>query len=203
MKLLPVRFQFRGNRNYIQGSDIYNEMLHQLATVYDVDHFSAFRLSVHSIVSRHCNIALCPDEDTRRSFASFQAEMRFTVDNNVLTALLLHGDQPVIDRKEYDEEPIRRLCTIEEKIIKITGFSGYTPIEVAISMTKQLHERLVDCTALKPWFTKIELTRPFIPGDLEAMEIHYQHNFSNKFTKSAIYSGTLLVGHMYFSLIPR
>ncbi len=85
--------------------------------------------------------------------------------------------------------------------ISIRGDAGYLPIEIAVSMTKQLHNSLLNVSTGRWIFTKLDMRRLFRPADALSLTITLKENLYHRLTKSEIMSGSDLLGAIYFSLV--
>lgn len=83
----------------------------------------------------------------------------------------------------------------------ITGEAGYSAIEVAVSMAKQLHKALFPSKDAKWIFTRLELVRLLQDNDSSSLAIKHKHNFNNRLTKSEIFFHERSIGYIYFPLV--
>lgn len=106
-------------------------------------------------------------------------------------------------RVDYDEDLVVARCSYGEDSIAILGETGCRPIEVAVSMTKALHNRQMPAVSGRWIFTKLEMGRLFRPGDARNLSILLRQNLHGRLTKSDIRAGGESIGSIYFSLVPQ
>lgn len=177
--------------------------MEQLIKRHDFSNFKRVKLSIHSIATRQCQLIL---GDLGKNFSKPEnliADLTVETPEGSITALLVEIDQPVTERYPYNEDKITSICKITDQKIKINGDSGYTAIEVAVAMNKQLHNHLLPPKDQKWFFTRIDLAHPLQPEHSKNLAITFKHNFNNRLTKSEITSQDQLIGYIFFSLVSQ
>lgn len=56
MKPIPLYFAFKGDRNYVHGTDIYTAILKQTNSKYDGKILGSIRLSIHAMANKDCDL---------------------------------------------------------------------------------------------------------------------------------------------------
>lgn len=191
---------FKGSRDYLQGTEMVNAICRELATDSISGHEAPLKLAIHRFAQAQCDMLLFDSGEQAAKPASLVAEFAFKSAGKDIIGWLVETDRPVEGRYPYDEKIIEDLCVIEGESIEIKGESGFTPIEVAVSMTKKLHYRLYPIAQGKWIFTKLELTRFFDAKDAAHLRIEAKHNMNNRLTKSTILVNGDAVGNIYFSV---
>lgn len=203
MKTIQMCFRFKGNRGYIHGPDIFNEMLKEILNLYSKTLVKKIKLVIHSFASKQCELIVSDLNEELIKPDKIVAEITMDASDGMLSAYLVERDSPILMKYEFDESRIEALCEIvEEGSIRITGDIDYSPVEVAVSMTKQLHNRLFPPPCEDKWIvTCLELFSIFEGEGTRGLAIKLKHNFNKLLTKSEIFSGGELMGYIYFSLI--
>lgn len=204
MEAIPLKFRFKGHRNYVQGPDIYNAVVAQIEKIYTHQTLQKIKLTFHTIVSKQCDMFLRKPEEQLTRPDKTVAEFIAHINNKQLQAWLVETEQTIEDRYEYDEKHITDKCVIDGKKITIMGDSGYSPIEVVVAMNKHLHLNLISVDGIKWLFTRLELSRLLQKTDASKLTIELKQNFgNNKLTKSAIYINDENIGNIYFSAVKQ
>ncbi len=203
MKTIPLKFRFKGNRDYVHGTDVYNQTMDEIKAQCNCNELKALKFAIHHIASRHCDLLLGDAGEVLKKPDDIFVDLFINTDKGNLFAFLVETNKAVKDRYEYDENRIGVLCKIIGEKIIISGKSGYSSIETAVSMTKKLHYELFQVKHGKWFFTRLELKRLLENADSGKLAIVFKHNLDNRFTKSEIFSGKECIGHIYFSLVKR
>jgi len=199
VQVIPLNLCFKGDRNYLQGADIYNFICENIPNFVIRNIRAPFRLIIHRFAHNQCDMLLSLPEEVVNKPDNFFAELIFSSSRGRISGWLVETERSVTCRNPYNEEKIEKLCIVTDQSIRIKGDSGYSPIEVAVCMTKQLHYILYPSKDL--WiFTRLELNRMFHPNDAHCMQILLKHNFKNLLTKSDISVKSEVIGRIYFSL---
>jgi hypothetical protein len=203
MLAIPVYFRYRGQRTYVQGSDLFDACVRETNARHPLAAAGFVRLAAHQIVNHQCTLLLGePDAEVSRpedAYADFSAQ---TVDG-VVRAFLRQTGEAVSERFAYDEERIEAACRLDGAQIMLQSDTGYSPIEVAIAMNKRLHNTLFPLSGERWIFTRIDLSRPFHPEDAQQMTITFRQKLGVKLSRAAIAAGDEPIGHIYFSAVPK
>lgn len=198
----PLKLCFKGSRTYLHGTDVYEE--------------------IAALARRELRSDDCRLQFAIRRFFSAQPDLHWTpapgapgrpadavVDFSVSTPApgvsgwMSESSRKVDCRVDYDEDLVVARCSYGEDSIAILGETGYRPIEVAVSMTKALHNRQMPAVSGRWIFTKLEMGRLFRPGDARNLSILLRQNLHGRLTKSDIRAGGESIGSIYFSLVPQ
>ena len=200
MKHIPLHFSFKGDRNYVHGTDIYTAILKQIDVQYHRKILSSIRLSIHAMAVKNCDLIWVESGELMDKPDQAIADFVIGLDEGKVAGWLIETDRPIQSQYDYDEGRIEALCQVKDQDIMITGKAGYSAIEVAVSMAKQLHKALFPNDA-KWIFTRLELARPLQDSYTSSLLIEHKHNFNNRLTKSEIFFRENSIGHIYFSLV--
>ena len=204
MKRVPVHMCFKGNRNYLQGADLYNAIVKYASKTTAEKLYAPFRMVIHRFAHKQCDMILGNPGEILTKPGHLFAEFIFSSDEGNVAGWMVETERVIDCRNPYDEKEIERLCVIDvdKKATVIQGDSGYSPIELAVSMTKQLHYAVYPTDA--SWiFNRLDLEQLFKPSDSYQIQIELEHNFNNRLTKSKIKVADETIGYIYFSLIKK
>ncbi|EDP6836987.1 hypothetical protein GRO78_02530 [Campylobacter lari] len=193
--LKELKFDFKENRNYIQGPDIYNTIL----SIYGDNIASNFELSFHNIAYNNLILTDTKPDDLKdlRFICSFTAKdslvyCLYGIDNQF--------SKPTFSRS-YPEENITKNTTInhDEKSIILNNASNFTYMEEIVALNKHLMNNIFPQIQGKWYFTKLQLQN--IPLEKSyPIKIVFKSNFNFLIIKSEIYFDNKLLGFIYFSL---
>ncbi|EAI9065357.1 hypothetical protein C0883_03930 [Campylobacter lari] len=193
--LKELKFDFKENRNYIHGTDIYNTIL----SIYGDNIASNFELSFHNIAYNNLILTDTKPDDLKdlRFICSFTAKdslvyYLYGIDNQF--------SKPTFSRS-YPEENITKNTTInhDEKSIILNNASSFTYIEEIVALNKHLMNNIFPQIQGKWYFTKLQLQN--IPLEKSyPIKIVFKSNFNFLIIKSEIYFDNKLLGFIYFSL---
>lgn len=192
---------FKGSRNYLHGTDLYNALCLHVPQASGLATDAPLRIVIHHLVSHECDMLLGGPGETVEKPDKVWAEFSFTSSKGSISGWMSETERPVLCRYEYAEELIEKNSTVNAtgNQIVIVQDTGFSPIEVAVAMTKKLHCSLLPVQG-KWLFTKLELKRLLNPTDASTLRIKLEHNFNNRLTKSSLTAGDTHIGYIFFSL---
>ena len=200
MRTYELSFKFKGAREYVHGPDIYTAVMNICKSEYGLENISSFKLIMHNFTRNQCRLILDPKglpEDVERMVADFSV----SVHDKSHHGWVVEDNMMIVDRYEFDESQIKALSVIETHKVSIDGNIGYSPVEVAVSLTKQMHYDLFPDVAGKWIVTRFELDRPFVDLDALQLTVVFEHNSQFRLTKSKLLSNGVAFGHIFFSLV--
>lgn len=194
-----VNFQFKGERNYVHGTDIYENMLR---TVHD--HFGEYpsRItgSFHRLLKNNGILCIYSDGeviDNERAYVLFT----ILVGEKTYHLAIFDAESQIGSSYEYDEDKVLNGCLIRDKTITIKVKSTYKYIEQLVAMTKKLHLAIYPEAEGKWLFTKIQINDAVAPSRYfdKILSITAERNFQDKLTQSTIRINGKGIGFIYFS----
>ena len=192
---LPLNLAFRGNRDYIQGADVYDAVVSSTQ-----DHCGPVQgplsLHMHSLARTRCELLIAPTEVPMSKPSQGRADFSF----GQWHGWLAETGHPIVQRLSYDESHIASRCEVSGSIIRTTGTPLHSAAEVLIAVTKILHQKLYPLVDRKWIVSRIELQRVFTDTDF-AMEVELLQNLNHRLTRSAVRCASESLGHIYFSAI--
>lgn len=196
--MTPIRlnFAYKGKRDYIQGPDILDGVIECLSLYkYKVDNL---KYSAHNWIRNNASVLVNP-ESTPEEYGSL---ISYFIDNIQHEVYVIDSGESITQRNEYSEDYVFTNSVIQDKIITLTCTSNDISFsELIVSMNKCYLQSL---DFKGKWIvTKLEYTDLNSTTDYLNKEIKIKliKNLKNKLTKSEIYIGNNLVGHIFFSLV--
>ena len=198
---VPVNFAFKGNRNYVHGSDIYLEALrivYELWDGYPDKVMCTFNkpLKQQGIFRLQAGVKGASAEDIYAHFVFRLGESKHEL---VLNAT----NEPISATRPYNEEDVLRLSEMSAKSIRMLVRSDYTYIEQIIAMNKRLHHVVYADVHDKWLFTKLHIKDYIAPKEYceSALEIRAERKIQNILSQSSIIVNDSPIGHIFFSTV--
>lgn len=198
---VSLRLAYKGDRNYLQGPDIYNAVTRVVSERNPNIEFNRIKIVFHKLARNQCKMTFGNYSLLEKMPKDINAEVRFISPNSDIIGWLVETDEPVIDRIPYPEEDIVKQTSIEGNIITIEGEIQFSPIEILVAMTKRLHMILYPIKTGKWIVTRLELSRLLTIYDASKFKVEIERNLNNRLTKGSIHSGEEMLGYIYFSLV--
>lgn len=194
MERIELDLPLRGERDYIQGADIYNAIA-AAVQARDGRASGPVRVDMHDISRSQCGLLLGRGDAPEKP-AHARAQFRI----GEWSGWLVESGESVSRRMPYDEAAITRLCSANGSIIRIREKTTYSPIEVLISATKLLHQKLHPLVDKRWIVTRLEFARLLAETDFD-LTIELLQNLNNRLTRSSVLACGEPLGHVYFSAI--
>jgi hypothetical protein len=196
-----VNFVFKGNRNYVQGGDIYLEAIgiaRELWGRYPDEVTGTF----HKLLKSQGIFRLRSGEKGASS-EDVYARFVFRLGESKHELVLNATNQPISVIRPYDEEDVLRFSEISTKSIRMIVRSDYSYLEQIIAMTKKLHHVVYTDVHDKWLFTKLHVKDRIDPEDYResAMEIRAERKVQNILSQCSIFVNDLPVGHIFYSAV--
>ena len=199
MNVIPLSFCFKGERDYVQGTDIY-EAVADLAREHIGQELRQLRLSIHRFLRTQADLYWSNEPPAARppeAVADFSA---FGV--GVCTSgWLLERARQIECRKPYDEGPVRENSVFTGTSVSLRASSGLSPIETLVSMTKHLHNRAVPAAPARWIFSRLDIRRLLRPEDAAGLTVRLVDNLHGRLTRCNVEVGGEALGQIYFSLV--
>ena len=194
-----IQFRFKGRRNFVHGTDIYNCLLETLKDNFD-SYPSQIRGSFHRLLKHNGILHIYSNRE------EFNQELLFAgfvllINNGEYHAGLSSADTPVISSYDYDEQDVLDGQSFDDDTVKLAFNTSYTYIEQIVAMTKRLHFSLYPDVKEKWLFTKIRLQNKIDPRLFPGRELSVKagKNFHNKLTQNMLALDNEPMGDIWFS----
>lgn len=197
MKKQNLNFCFKGNRTYIHGTDIYNNLLDYIQNI--KSEILSIDLSFHGVAKT--NIEISEEKPENENLLKFA--YKYTDQQNNKTILYgVENANKVECRYEYLEEEICNLSELdlENQEVILKKDSSFSFIENTVAINKFLLENLFLDAKGKWYFTRLQIKQ--IPKDkIYPLKLVLKANFNFKLTKTEIFIDEKSIGFIYFSLV--
>jgi hypothetical protein len=188
---------FRGSRDYVHSTDIYEEIVagancSQLVLSGTIDLHIREKIT-HRPIFHFIN----------RGSARGRAPAFATIELNGSSWLveIIETSHLVETSKVYNEQRIFDASFIEQNNISLRQNIGMRPIEVVTALSVKLHKSLFPPEPHQRWLLgRLELSRPLSERDAEFMTVEIERRVGKKITRSRIITEEGTIGVLTFIL---
>ncbi|MGE8567007.1 hypothetical protein D3C85_953570 [compost metagenome] len=195
-----LKLVFKGARNYVQGATMFDEAVRLLAEA-GYNQLVDVKFLIHEMTS--VNLRLVVEQYQDNVAADSVAIMRFTADGQPMQARIVPDDGAPDVRVPYDESMIVNCCQIDSAARSIQlarDSSGFSQIEVLVSMNKALHLAVLEKPAQTSWvFCRWDGSAWPLPTDLSGLTIRLKQTLGTRLTRADVGMGQETFGQIYFS----
>lgn len=174
-----LNVSFKGERDYIQGGDIFNAINERVGTMSPfgwVSHL-AFRSFCRNDCELHWNNPGSEYQLVAQGTACFSdGDRQFWI---------IETDEEAAGRRPFDEDKLVAPALSEQNSIELRERSEYTPIEEVIALTKRLSYELASDVEGKWVFGQLDLKNP-LPQEYSSLRISRTSIIGNRFSVNAI-----------------
>ncbi|MFK3774616.1 hypothetical protein [Pseudomonas sp. NPDC089406] len=190
--MIDLTFEFKGERNYVHGSDIFNAL--SLIARQTFGGGFVTLIAFRNVARRQCVLAFeNPASMTAVATGNMQAG-----DGQMHPFWLFEREEEVIGRYAFDEDVIvdRAEVSIQGKSISLLPDGSVTPIEYVIALTKRLHYLLSPDIDGKWLFGQLNLD---LPLDAEgAVRVVQKSLLHGRMSVNEVWLGDARVGTIRF-----
>lgn len=189
-------FCFKGERDYVHGSDIFNKLSDILQNS-GIEKRS-IDFSIHGISRSNLTITTEKPDD----LSSIKFALKYAAENGSKGCLYgVENDRKIECRYAYPEEIIVEKIESGENVFEaeLNEDSSFTFIENLLVLNKFLVNGIISNETGKWYFTKLQLKKN-VSSDFLPLKLVFKNNFNYKFTKTEIFANSESVGFVYFSL---
>lgn len=191
MKNIELELSFKGDRNYLHGTDFYR------AIENSVEKFNdgwLQKISFKKLCRNQCTITFKKPVPSEQIIGSgiWQSQ-----DNTSLKFWIIETSYPVENRTCFTEENIFKDSTINNKKIQINKENKYSVIENIVALTKKLNNQLSPDIEGKWLFGQIDLLNK-LPDRYSYIEIVRNSERKNSFSRNKIIIDNTIYGELRF-----
>ena len=201
-KSSSLKFCYKGDRDYIQGPDIYNEINKFIINDLKIQNIRQIDISIHKIIKNCLNLEVYKNKtvDKRDDTA---VVFSFVHNSDRYILLLSENDKKVDCRYEYPEEEIVKRCRVfsDKQMIILESRTDFSDIEIFTAMNKALLKSIYPDVNGKWLLTRFETDKYRYCSQYHFVLIELKHNFNFRLTKSIVNINNNQQGIIYFSLI--
>lgn len=198
-----IHFKYKGNRDYVQGPDIYDAMLGKTLEV-----FAAYPTQVKGSFNRllkNNGILRIHESIDKTDNEKLYAFFSITIGSDQYYAVLLDAGTKVSSSYNYDEEKVLENMVFQVDKVTMQIKSGFTYMEQIVAMTKKLHLLIYTEVKGKWLFTKINI-RKYINPELYQnchLAVKARKNFHYSLTQNLISVNGKEIGDIWFSMVKQ
>jgi hypothetical protein len=202
MTLVPLDLCFKGARNYVQGGDLFNALCAHLGMQFPLGeitdlNYVIYRMSTTALESEiHPFVPAAPASPARTAVLNFHHHgTRWNIS-------AYETGRPICCRKPYDEDFIATRCAVdvEKREIVLVQQLGFTLVEILVTMTKVLHQRIFGAVAGRWLFCRLEAPALCLDPSPAEIRLRLLHASGTRLTRSAAEIAGVPWGMIYFSL---
>ena len=185
-----LELRFKGERDYLHGTDIYNALLPRLQ-----QHFgeiSALDLAFHRIARTQLDMVDQNPDGNSAAVCNFTAGLaRHTIH-------LVESGRPVVRRYPFPEDAIASEISFDSVMRSacLRGQPNHTAIDIWVAMTKALHKHLLPGTWL---FARARLPRPLPDSPAVERRVRIAAQMGNHLTRCVLSHDGADHGEIYFA----
>lgn len=201
MKKIDLNFRYKGDRQYVHGTDILNQC-YRVLKEQTKNKIENLEFTIHKMTDSNLSLILYQNQQFSEVDARDIAILKFSSCGLLWQANLINADTKPTDRYSYDEASIVKLCEIDDTARHIflnSGESPYSEIETLVSMTKALHLKLFPQLRSSWVFCRWESPRWPLRGSLRGVYISLLQAAGTRLTKSKVSLEGEVLGNIYFS----
>lgn len=202
MNRYKLKLGFKGERKYIQGPDILNQAMQCILQTYQGDlgnvEFLIHRMTGNDLYLEFESLdkGVVPEPDDI-------AILRLTVGNEQIQARIRPDSGTPDQRVAYDESLVTKQCQLDaatRSIKLVNDDSGFSQIEVLVSMNKALHLAVLDKPADTSWvFCRWDSPVWPLRADLSGATVTLKQTLGTRLTRADVELDGQMLGQIYFS----
>jgi len=201
MKIISPDLCFKGARNYVHGTTIYQEIVGGAAQIAQHPADGPIRIDIRDPLLNQGNFHFKTKGDLNKVPAGITANFSVRCGKQTINGWVSDNGKPVLRRIPYEESLIWESLKIEEKQIVIHGSPLFDPFEICASMAVQLNNHLYPPEMKKKWLlSRIEFDHGIDKEDMKDLSLNHLQTFANRFTKSEVRNKQGAFGFLYFSI---
>lgn len=200
MQSAQLEFCFKGGRDYIHGTDMFNALVgvHPTVMLHKV-HFT-----IHGFVrTPRCEVYRTDSREALRELRDVKVHASF--DLGGITQLIALKEASTLEPArsyEYSEDRVTSLCDVHDHGIALKRESPFTFIETVVAMNKHMHQTLFADATGKWLFTGIYLEEHGCDRR-EGISLHIGHNVNYRLTRAEIVHNGQVIGNLFFSMVKK
>lgn len=196
-------FQFKGNRNYVHGTDMLNTITDVLSQRLPMP-MKNMDIQIHRMTSSNLTLDLTQDRTAIAPTPENVATLSLTAGDVLWYGRLRERDARPVGRYPYDEDSLAAVCEFAASdtgrpSIVLRSPAPFTPIETFVAMTKALHLRALPDASGKWVFCRWVSARWPLALPAEDITVTLTQALGVRLTQSKISVGGELAGTVYFS----
>lgn len=190
----------KGGRSYIRGADIFTALIEMVSERWEI--IGRCELAFRKLPCRTLEVFIGEFPNIATPPEMVVADFSFCCAGAIITGWLSEVGVPVTKRVPFDEERLVAGSRIVGQTIFCIDPPRCLPVDLAVALTKSLHNNLRPQQNGRWIFTRLDLARPFRADDVMAMSISLERELGRRITRSNIQASGKSFGSIYFSVLP-
>ena len=180
--MIEFKFEFKADRNYLHGTDIFNKISDALIDEYILD------ISFRSTTNLQCFLS---KDKKNKVIAIIKTQFR--------TLYLIESDKLISERYDFDEDELVSCSVIKENKISMYIDHNYSYVENIVALTKKLNNTL-DKPSVGKWLFGQYKSDSDNRSYTGIVEIESNKRIKSRFSENLIYlDGELKVKIMFIT----
>lgn len=198
-----INFCFKGGRNYVHGTDIFNKTMQAIMQDGQSTQFEQVDMVIRGVA--HHNMDLYAEASAPADQAA-NVTISLNSGNERMGLVLLENDEHIRCSYAYPEHEIISAAQLDtdKQEIALRDFTGYTLVEKIVALNKGLLQGLFPQAPGKWYFTRLKINSFKLfeePEDAVKLLLTLKQNLQFKLTNTAFYINDQFAGNIYFSLV--
>ena len=194
-KPIDLKVSLKGQRNYIQSSDLYLALDSVARERFGPSAWLS-SLAFRELIESRCELIL--SEDGELPALHGQASCTIEVLGNTFTGDIVATGKPISHRTPFDESLIEHSSYISREKISQKHRAGFTAIEEVVGLTKYLLNTILPPKKKRWVFSRIDLKTPFSAADDVCFDVMLSQNLAGRMTISTIQQSGMDIGKIQF-----
>ena len=200
-KILDLDFCFKGNRKYVQGPDIFDNVVKILSK--NFNHITKIKYTAYEMLHNNATLTIT-NKFVKKEYETLNSIVTFFSNDQKYYAVVCNNEKNIDCSTDYSEVEVEKNSKINENTISFQNTLSYSFTEIVVSMNKYF----LNQTIAEPgkWIvTKFDYLNLDNISNIDNVNIKIEllQNLNNKLTKSKLLLNNKEVGYLYFSLIPK
>jgi hypothetical protein len=199
MKKFDLNLCYKGERQYIHGTDMLNKSVELLREQFQGE-FAGFDFTIHRMSDSNLSLCLYPHDQAPELIEQDIVALKFDAAGESWEARLKETEDQPDCRYPFDEESIVRLCAINsaERSIQLQHEAQYSTIEILVAMTKALHLDVYPGLDANWMFCRWESPHWPLGVSLNGACVRLLQALGTRLTRSEVSLDGVILGHIYF-----
>jgi len=189
-----LNLQYKGDRNYLQGGDIFNALTDELKAKFGSQAFVS-SINYKDLFKQAVELIIAPAD---KALTGQKATFTGKNGDELIQGALVETDVDVLGRTSYDESLVVDKCTFGENSISQEQRGGFSAMEEIVSITKALHQKMYDIEG-KWLFVQAGILEALVEDD-GLYTVIIKSTVGQRYTRSIISKNGKEIGWIGFSL---
>lgn len=201
MKKIEFKFRFKGSRDYVHGTDMYNSLVRYLSNN-GYSPIGTIDMAIHKIARTNLDGLIVEDSDDVSGYQQITSFV-FEARGKRNKIILVENGEPVVERYPYPEETIIQLADIDKSSssIALSRDIEFSNIEKVVALNKAIHESVYADVKGKWYFTRLQVESDIDTPKPKSIGLKILKNMNFQLTKSEVTFDDRRIGYIYFSLV--